>query len=557
MWSWFAKEAPVERKIQVGFGSLVVLVGAACAMQAVKTSELDESVKTYRATARTNVQTNAARGDFHEMRVAAREYSFAATSPALATRSTEQALDDMSAARDAALGHLDKAIEASPHAEEHERLKRARDLMKRYDEAARETGQDSAQRRNAIALELNTLIDELTEGLSATQDTLGPEMKSAMDGTRNTAILLAGLVLVLGAAISLVLTRIIARPLTRSTEALEKLAQGDLNVVVEGLDRKDDAGRLARAPQIFRDNGLKVRALEEANAQDRIRAEAERRAAMEALARDFGSKVFAVVDAVASASTELEASASSLSRNAAESATRADAVSSVADRSAGNVQTVASASEEMAASASAIASQVAQAADVSRLAENRARGADQTMRDLAAAAQRIGDVWSLISEIASQTNLLALNATIEAARAGDAGRGFAVVASEVKRLAEQTAKATDEIGAQVAGIQGATGGAVAALEAISATIGEISQISAVIAASIDEQTAAVREISRTTADVAEGTRDVTESAATMRAGASETGAAAQQSLAAAQELGTQANRLRSEVSSFLDRIRAA
>ncbi len=286
-------------------------------------------------------------------------------------------------------------------------------------------------------------------------------------------------------------------------------------------------------------------------------AEASKRQSLATLAGAFETSVMGVVDAVAAASTELEASAAGLSRTAGEAASRSDQVAQAAEVSAQNVQTVASASEEMAASASEIASQVAQANDVSRIAEQKARDADHTVRELRTAAQRIGEVVNLITEIASQTNLLALNATIEAARAGDAGRGFAVVAAEVKRLAEQTAKATDEIATQVSGIQNATEGAVNALGAISTTIGEINQISMAISASVEEQTAAIREIGRNTAEVADGTRDVGQSIGYVREGAAETGAAAEQSLGAAKELGVQSNRLREEVRSFIEQIRAA
>ncbi|MFZ4122441.1 MAG: methyl-accepting chemotaxis protein [Caulobacterales bacterium] len=286
-------------------------------------------------------------------------------------------------------------------------------------------------------------------------------------------------------------------------------------------------------------------------------AEASKRQALASLAADFETSVMQVVDAVAAASTELEASSESLSRTAKEASHRSDMVARAADISAANVQTVASASEEMAASASEIASQVSQANDVSRQADQKARDADQTVRELRTAAMRIGEVVGLITEIASQTNLLALNATIEAARAGEAGRGFAVVAAEVKRLAEQTAKATDEIATQVSGIQAATDGAVNALGAISSTITEINHISVAISESVEEQTAAVREISRNTAEVAEGTKDVTAAIGGVRQGAAETGAAAEQSLGAAKELGVQANSLRGEVRKFIDQIRAA
>jgi methyl-accepting chemotaxis protein len=364
------------------------------------------------------------------------------------------------------------------------------------------------------------------------------------------------LLLGLGFAARHILVRISGR-VTRLSVAMERLSVGDLSVDVADLDGKDEIGDMVRATMVFRENAQRMRAMQEEQDTLRREAEEEKREAMHALASSFEASVMAVVDAVAAASTELEASAASLSRTAGEAATRSDRVAQAAEVSAQNVQTVASASEEMAASANEISVQVTQARDVSVQAEQKARDADHTVRELRSAAQRIGEVVDLITEIASQTNLLALNATIEAARAGEAGRGFAVVATEVKRLAEQTAKATDEISAQIAGIQGATDGAVSALGAISHTISDITQISASIAASVEEQTAAIREIGRNTAEVAEGTQDVGRSIGYVREGATETGAAAEQSLGAARELGQQANLLRDEVRRFIAQIRAA
>lgn len=362
--------------------------------------------------------------------------------------------------------------------------------------------------------------------------------------------------LLLGFVARHILVRVAGR-VTRLSAAMERLSKGDLTIDVADLQGKDEIGDMVRATMVFRDNADRIQQMQEEQDILRQRAEEEKRAAMHALASSFEASVLGVVDAVAAASTELEASAASLARTAGEAANRSDQVAQAAEVSAHNVQTVASASEEMAASANEIASQVTQARDVSALAEDKARSADQTVRDLRSAAQRIGEVVNLITEIASQTNLLALNATIEAARAGEAGRGFAVVAAEVKRLAEQTAKATDDIAAQISGIQGATDGAVDALSAISQTIGEINQISVSIAASVEEQTAAIREIGRNTAEVAHGTQDVGRSIGVVREGAAQTGVAAEQSLGAARELGQQAALLRQEVLRFMERIRAA
>jgi methyl-accepting chemotaxis protein len=426
--------------------------------------------------------------------------------------------------------------------------------------AASETGDaypvsfDEFFTRSSAALALAEKLNASSgDGAMAAADKLTADATNRLFFNFALALLLLGLT---AFATRYILTRVSGR-ISALSAALDKLAAGHLDVDVSALAGKDEIGDMVRATQVFKDNAAAVVRMQAEQVETQRRAEAERQAMMQKLADDFERQVFSVVDAVAAASTELEASAGSLTRTAAESASRADQVARVADVSAANVQTVASASEEMAASASEIAGQVSQANDVARLAEGRARDADQTVRELATAASRIGEVVSLITEIASQTNLLALNATIEAARAGEAGRGFAVVAAEVKRLAEQTAKATEDIAAQVAGIQGATDGAVSALGAITHTISEINQISMAISASVEEQTAAVREISRNTAEVAEGTRDVTGAIGAVRQGASETGAAAEQSLGAAKELGQQANLLRDEVRRFIEKVRAA
>lgn len=557
MLKWYLKDAPLARKIQIGFGAMVVVVGGASAYQATRVSELDHSVLEYRATARANVKTSRAEGVFMEMRVAARDFAAAAQLGDGARAQAEEARNLLIKNQQSVRALLDDAIKNAPNDAVRSELRPVLDKINAYTEAAQVTGPGAAERRHAIALSLVADFNGLAERLQARQDTLGPAMSKQMEEVNTLAIALAIFVLLLGAGLATLLSNVIATPMRRATESMEKLATGDLTVIVEGTERGDDAGRLSKALVVFKDSALAMRKLQAEQEELKARTEVERREGMRSLANDFERAVFSVVDAVAAASTELEASAASLSRTAGDSSNRADTVARASDIAATNVQTVAAASEEMAASVSEIAQQVSQANDVAKKAEQRARDADTTVRDLAVAAQRIGEVVNLITEIASQTNLLALNATIEAARAGEAGRGFAVVAAEVKRLAEQTAKATEEIASQVTGIQGATTGAVDALGAISTTINEINQISMAISASIEEQSAAVREISRNTTEVAEGTRDVTQSIGAVRQGAAETGAAAEQSLGAAKELGQQANRLRDEVRRFIEKVRAA
>jgi methyl-accepting chemotaxis protein len=286
-------------------------------------------------------------------------------------------------------------------------------------------------------------------------------------------------------------------------------------------------------------------------------AKQEQQEAMRKLAHDFESAVGEIINTVSSASIELEASASSLTKTADMTQQLSAAVSSASDEASANVQSVASATEEMTSSVSEIGRQVTESAVIAEEAVRQAEQTDAGISELSRSAERIGDVLKLIAMIAEQTNLLALNATIEAARAGDAGRGFAVVASEVKALAAQTAKATDDIGQQIVGIQSATQASVAAIKQIGGTIKRISEIGATIAAAVEEQNAATKEISRNVHEVAGGTAKVATNINEVSRGASETGSASSQVLSSAQSLSSESNRLKLEVGRFLDNVRAA
>jgi methyl-accepting chemotaxis protein len=286
-------------------------------------------------------------------------------------------------------------------------------------------------------------------------------------------------------------------------------------------------------------------------------AKADKQSAMHKLADDFDAAVGEIVDAVSSASTELEASASTLTGTAEMTQHLSTTVAVASDQASANVHSVASATEEMASSVGEIGRQVAESTKIAAVAVLQAELTDARMSQLSQAADRIGDVVKLITMIAEQTNLLALNATIEAARAGEAGRGFAVVAQEVKALAAQTAKATGEIGQQITNIQTATLGSVAAIKQIGETISQISQIASTIAAAVEEQNAATREIARNVQQVAAGTTEVAASVTDVNRGANETGAASSQVLSSARSLSTESNRLKLEVQKFLTTVRAA
>jgi methyl-accepting chemotaxis protein len=350
----------------------------------------------------------------------------------------------------------------------------------------------------------------------------------------------------------------IARPMTRLNGALGEMAGGNLDVVIPGAGRGDEIGDLAKTVVVIRENA-EQKARDEAEAkinQDQIAAQ-RRKAEMVKLANDFEGAVGEIVETVSSASTELEASAGTLTSTAERAQELTTMVAAASEEASTNVQSVASATEEMASSITEISRQVQESARMANEAVDQARTTNDRVSELSKAASRIGDVVELINTIAAQTNLLALNATIEAARAGDAGRGFAVVASEVKALAEQTSKATGEIGQQISGIQAATQDSVNAIKEISGTIEKLSEISSTIAAAVEEQGAATQEISRNVQQAAQGTQQVSANITDVQRGASETGSASSQVLSAAQSLSGDSNRLKLEVGKFLNSVRAA
>lgn len=349
----------------------------------------------------------------------------------------------------------------------------------------------------------------------------------------------------------------LARPIARLKTVMEAFAKNDLAHDVPGSERGDELGEMSRTVEIFKVNATEVERMRaEQQATELQRAE-QRKADMNKLADDFESAVGEIIKTVAAASTELEASANTLSRTAAKTEELSTTVASAAEQASSNVQSVASASEEMTSSVNEISRQVQQSAGIASEAVGQASQTNERVTQLSEAASRIGDVVELINSIAGQTNLLALNATIEAARAGEAGRGFAVVASEVKSLAEQTARATGDIAEQIKGIQTATGYSVDSIKQISETIVQISEISASIASAVEEQGAATQEITRNVQQAARGTTQVATNITDVQRGSSETGAASSQVLSSAQALSVESVRLKTEVDRFMATVRAA
>ena len=349
----------------------------------------------------------------------------------------------------------------------------------------------------------------------------------------------------------------LTRPMVQMTDAMGRLANGNLTIEILNVDRRDEIGEVAKAVQVFKDNAIRVQLLEAEQKNAEAHAAAQRKADMDELAGEFEAAVGKIVDTVSSASTELEAAAGTLSQTASSTQSLSLKVASASNQASGSVQSVASATEEMASSIGEIGRQVETSTRIAREAVVQAEATDQRIAVLISSAGRIGDVVALINAIAGQTNLLALNATIEAARAGEAGRGFAVVAAEVKELAAQTAKATHEISEQVGAIQSATEGSVAAIKDIARTIDSISQITSTIAAAVEEQNAATLEISRSVQQAAVGTSQVADSITHVNNGAAETGSASGQVLSAARALSADSNRLKLEIRKFLELVRAA
>lgn len=401
-------------------------------------------------------------------------------------------------------------------------------------------------------------VEGVKDGIQQLQAQTVAATNDQISNTTTLQTVVAAASTVIGVLIAFLIARGIIGPLSGLTAGMKRLADGDFSVVLPGLGRKDEVGDMARAVE-----GFKVRAEEKARieaeqklSQDQ-QAALQRRRDMVRLADDFEAAVGQIVEAVSSASSELEGSAGTLTSTAERSQQLTTMVAAASEEASTNVQSVASSTEEMSSSINEISRQVQESARIATAAVNQAQVTNDRVGELSRAAGRIGAVVELINTIAGQTNLLALNATIEAARAGDAGRGFAVVAAEVKALAEQTAKATGEISTQIASIQTATDDSVTAIQQIGHTIGQMSEIASTIASAVEQQGAATQEIARNVQQAAHGTREVSSNIVDVQRGASETGTASSQVLSAAQSLSSESSRLKQQVGRFLDTVRAA
>ncbi len=423
---------------------------------------------------------------------------------------------------------------------------------------------DTIMDRNAIITdELDRLgpviastVDDFTLAIKDRQDTLGPQAMAAMKNAVTIMLVAAGVALTTGLVAAFVIGRGISRPVVTMTQAMRTIADGDTVVDVPARHQRDEVGQMAAAVQVFKDNMIRNAELAAAAAEEQ-EARDRRTRRIDALTSAFDAEAAGTIDTLASAATQLRSTADTLSTTAEDAKNQAAAVATASEESSSNVQTVATATDELNSSIEEISRQVAQQANLASEAVDAAEASNRQVNELADRAKRIGEVVDLITSIAEQTNLLALNATIEAARAGDAGKGFAVVASEVKTLATQTAKATEEIAAQVTAVQTSTETTVESIHGIGSRIKAIDEITAAVASAVEEQNAATQEIARNVQQAAQGTEEVSTNIVGVSASAEQTGGSANDMLKASGDLSSRADRLRGVVQQFLGDVRVA
>ncbi len=406
--------------------------------------------------------------------------------------------------------------------------------------------------------DIEKLADELILASGDYRDREIARSNMRLDAQKLTLSAIVGGMALFGVLVSFFIGRDISRPVVAMCAAMRELAKGNFSAQLPGLGRRDEVGQMALAVEEFKTQAIAKAERDAAEREGKNRELAQaRKAELQTFAGSFETAVGDIVEKVSSTSGSLEDAAKSLSKTAETTRELATVVASASEEASSNVQTVAAAAEELATSVEEIARQVQESSKIAGEAVAQAQHTDTRINELSQLASRVGDVVKFITAIADQTNLLALNATIEAARAGDAGKGFAVVAQEVKALASQTAKATEEISAQITGIQSATQDSVKAIKEIGHTIGRIAEIATAIAAAIEQQGSATQEIARNVQQAARGTSQVASNITDVNRGASETGAASSQVLSSAQLLSNESLNLKREVEKFLVSVRAA
>ncbi|MBK3774858.1 HAMP domain-containing protein [Azospirillum brasilense] len=566
--NWF-RNAKVGLRLMLSFSSILVLMIALAAIAIYKVNSINDSLSTINDV--NNVKQRYAinfRGSVHDRAISLRDVTLlsddAALKAELATidrlaadyaRSAEQ-LDRMFAVG-THISTKEREILASIKQTEAKTLPLARGVIE-----ARQAG-DTARAVKILVEQARPGFTEWLARINAFIDLQEAESQAVAKHARTVSesfqvlmISLCAVTVLLGAGLAWwsILT---VRPLRRLTDTTLKLAEGDLTIAVPQATSRDEVGEIIRAVQVFKDNMVRARRMESEKEETERRAEAEKREAMNGLADQFERSVGSIVELVSHAAAELEGAAQTLNATMERANDQAGTVAAAATQATANVESVAAACGQLAGSVSSIGQQVRQSADIANRAVRNAEDTQATAEGLVSTSQKIGEVVQLINSIAQQTNLLALNATIEAARAGEAGKGFAVVASEVKNLANQTAKATEDITAQIAGVQDVTLRTVQSIREIAQVIGESSQIADDIAQAVEQQGIATQEIARNVQQASAGTAEVSGAIVQVSGAASQGGTAAGRVLGSAQELSRSAARLRAEVSGFLAKVRAA
>jgi methyl-accepting chemotaxis protein len=437
-------------------------------------------------------------------------------------------------------------------------------LQNKFIELSRKSGENTLETGKLYRGEMEMAFKDMTAITDAARDHITDEANNEtrkaaheFESTRFLTLLTVGFGLVLAFGAMAFAFVGVSRPIEQITQSMGALAKGDTARPIPFGDRNNEIGAMAGAVQVFKDNMIRSRQLEDEAAAAKTNAEAARRRSLAELADNFERAVGSIVTSVSDAATELQTAAQTLSSSSSQTSHQSTVVAAASEEAAANVRTVAAAAEELSGSVREISRQVSESAHVARKAVAEAEATNSQVSGLSVGAQKIGAIVDLINDIASKTNLLALNATIEAARAGEAGRGFAVVASEVKALAEQTSKATAEITAHISTVQTSTDQAAHAILGIGRTIDDINNIASTIAAAVEEQGAATEEIARNVDQAAQGTTEVTRNITGVNQAAEASSASAGQVLFSANELATQSERLRAEMDKFLATVRAA
>lgn len=547
----------ISTKVFGGFGLVLLLLAGIALLGVVSISNVSDDFVRYRQIALQSLQAGRVQSNLLEARVALKDF--------LLTGSAQSA-GNVKTRLEATVVLNEQLITLLVHPQRRKVAEEAGKNLGTYRDTFEKVASMSATDPARQDLVTNTLdkigpvvakeLEDLKLVIKGEQDEIGPRATNAAAQSVLLTEILSGVAIVIGMGAAWFIGAGISGPTRQITSAMNELAGGNKQTDIPGQGRQDEIGDMSKAVLVFKENMIKAEELA-AQEVEAGRAREARARKISELTSGFDADISAVLKTLASAATEMQATATGMSSTAEETSRQSGIVAAAAEQASSNVQTVASATEELSASIAEINQQVSQSSAVAGRAVDDAEKTNAQVRGLAEAAQKIGNVVGLISEIAEQTNLLALNATIEAARAGDAGKGFAVVAAEVKNLATATSRATEDITSQITNIQNETEDAVDAIASISSTIAEISEISAAIASAVEEQGAATLEITRNVQEASVGTSEVTTNIVSVNEAAGSTGAAAEQVLSAASELSHESETLRKKVQAFLDAVRAA